>query len=76
MYQAIAGGIRWSVLFSQGAAPYEQAIEMLTRRHAALAPMHTHEFPLEQVGQAIETLAGERPGEEAVCISIHPGKLT
>ena len=66
--------IRLQGVFSQGAAPYEQAIEMLTRRHAALAPMHTHEFPLEQVGQAIETLAGERPGEEAVCISIHPGK--
>ena len=64
--------IRLQGVFSQGNEPYDQAIDLLTKNHARLAPMHTHEFPLEAAATAIETLAGERPGEEAICISIHP----
>ena len=33
---------------------------------------HTHEMPLEQAERAIQMLGGEVPGEEAICISLHP----
>jgi hypothetical protein len=32
--------------------------------------MHSHRFPLERVEEAIQTLAGEVPGEKALHISI------
>jgi hypothetical protein len=35
--------------------------------------MHTHTFGLEDVPRAIETLAGEVPGEDAVHVAIMPG---
>jgi hypothetical protein len=35
--------------------------------------MHTHTFGLEEVPRAIETLAGEVPGEDAVHVAIMPG---
>ncbi len=35
---------------------YAGAIELVEAEHAALAPMHTHEFPLEEAEQAIEAL--------------------
>jgi hypothetical protein len=34
--------------------------------------MHTHTFGLEDVPRAIETLAGEVPGEDAVHVAIVP----
>ena len=52
---------------------YEQALDLISRNVERLKPMHTHEFPLEQAATAIETLAGEREGENAICVSIHPG---
>ena len=33
---------------------------------------HAHEMPLEQAERAIQMVGGEIPGEEAVCISLHP----
>ena len=33
---------------------------------------HTHEMPLEQAERAIQMVGGEIPGEEAICISLHP----
>lgn len=61
-------------LWTQGVDAYSQAIDLLARNYKRLAPMHTHEFPMEQVATAIEIMAGERPGEEAISISIHPGR--
>jgi threonine dehydrogenase-like Zn-dependent dehydrogenase len=60
-------------VYSQGNKAYEQALDLITRNVDRLKPMHTHEFPLEQAAMAIETLAGEREGEDAICVSIHPG---
>ncbi len=36
--------------------------------------MHTHSFGLTDVAQAIETLAGDVAGENAVHVSIHPDR--
>jgi hypothetical protein len=36
--------------------------------------MHTHTFGLADVGLAIETLAGEVPGQDAVHVAIVPGR--
>jgi len=60
-------------VYSQGNKAYEQALDLISRNVERLKPMHTHEFPLEQAATAIETLAGEREGENAICVSIHPG---
>jgi hypothetical protein len=35
--------------------------------------MHTHTFGLDEVGLAIETLADEVPGQDAVHVAIVPG---
>lgn len=61
-------------LWTQGIDAYSQAIELLSRNYKQLAPMHTHEFPLSKVATAIEIMAGEHPGQEAISISIHPGR--
>ncbi len=60
-------------VFSQGSRAYEQALDLIARNVERLKPMHTHEFPLAEAATAIETLAGERAGEDAICVSIHPG---
>ena len=64
--------IRLQGVFTQGSEAYEQALELIARNQERLAPLHTHEFALSEVAEAIETLGGERAGEEAICISIHP----
>lgn len=59
-------------VFTQGAEAYEQALDLLIREKDLLAPMHTHEFALADVAAAIEAVAGETPGVEAICVSVHP----
>jgi threonine dehydrogenase-like Zn-dependent dehydrogenase len=61
-------------VFTQGSDAYEQAIDMLARDGDRIAPMKTHAFPLARAENAILTLAGEVPGEEAICVSINPGR--
>jgi threonine dehydrogenase-like Zn-dependent dehydrogenase len=60
-------------VYSQSYSAYEQALDLIARNVERVKPMHTHSFPLEQAALAIETLAGEREGEEAICVSINPG---
>jgi threonine dehydrogenase-like Zn-dependent dehydrogenase len=46
---------------------YEAAIRLIESGRVPLAEMHTHDFALEDAERAIQTLAGEVPGE----VSIH-----
>ena len=59
--------------FSVDARGYADAIRIIESGRYPLAKMHTHSFGLADVARAIETLAGEVEGENAVHVSIHPG---
>ncbi len=59
-------------VFTQTGPAYDQAISLLARDSAKFTRLHTHEFPLERAADAIETLAGERTGENAICVSLSP----
>jgi len=50
----------------------EEAIGIIESRRYPLEKMHTHSFGLDDIGLAIDTLAGEVPGETAVHVSVHP----
>ena len=64
--------ITLKAVFTQGADMYRAGIDLLARDLERLAPMHTHEMPLDQAERAIQMVGGEIPGEEAICISLHP----
>jgi threonine dehydrogenase-like Zn-dependent dehydrogenase len=59
--------------YSVDARAYLDAIAIIESGSVPLEKMHTHTFGLEDAGRAIETLAGEVPGESAVHVSIAPG---
>jgi threonine dehydrogenase-like Zn-dependent dehydrogenase len=52
---------------------YAEAIRLIETGRFPLERMHTHTFGLDDVGRAIETLAGEVLGEDAVHVAIVPG---
>lgn len=52
---------------------YTEAIRIIESGRYPLEKLHTHTFGLSEVARAIETLAGEVPGETAVHVSVHPG---
>jgi len=54
---------------------YRQAIDLLGANFDKLSKLHTHDFLLENVEEAILTLAGERSGETAISVSISPEKV-
>ena len=58
--------------FSVDSRGYAEAIRLIEAGRFPLERMHTHTFGLEDIGRAIETLAGEVPGEEAVHVAIVP----
>ena len=45
---------------------YEAAIRLIESGRVPLEKMHTHDFPVEQAELAIQTLAGEAPGEASI----------
>jgi threonine dehydrogenase-like Zn-dependent dehydrogenase len=49
---------------------YAPAIRLIESGRYALEKMHTHTLPLEQAGRAVQILAGEVPGEEAIHIAL------
>ncbi|WP_433273344.1 zinc-dependent alcohol dehydrogenase [Pseudonocardia xinjiangensis] len=51
---------------------YAEAIAIIESRRFPLEKMHTHTFGLDDTALAMETLAGEVPGEAAVHVSVHP----
>jgi threonine dehydrogenase-like Zn-dependent dehydrogenase len=59
--------------FSVDSRAYAEAIRLIETGRFPLERMHTHTFGLDQVSQAIETLAGEVPGENAIHVAIVPG---
>ena len=59
--------------FSVDSRAYAEAIRLIEAGRFPLERMHTHTFGLEDIGRAIETLAGEVPGEDAVHVAIMPG---
>ena len=52
---------------------HSEALRLFGADRFPLARMHTHTFGLEEVARAVETLAGEVPGEDAVHVAIAPG---
>lgn len=58
--------------YSVDARAYLDAIRIIESGRFPLAAMHTHTFGLEEAGRAIEVLAGEFEGEEAVHVTIAP----
>lgn len=55
------------------APAYREAIAIIDARRDDLAALRTHEFALADAARAIETLAGEVPGERAINVVIRPG---
>ena len=58
--------------FGVTARAYDSAIRLIESGRVPLAKMHTHDFPLEEAERAIQTLAGEVPGESSVHSCILP----
>ncbi|GHF49729.1 threonine dehydrogenase-like Zn-dependent dehydrogenase [Amycolatopsis bartoniae] len=58
--------------FGVDATANEQAIAIIESGRFPLEKLHTHTFGLDDTALAIETLAGEVPGEQAVHVSVHP----
>lgn len=54
------------------ARAYTEAIRIIESGRFPLERMHTHTFGLDETARAVETLAGEVPGEQAVHVSISP----
>jgi threonine dehydrogenase-like Zn-dependent dehydrogenase len=59
--------------FSVDAAGYENAIKLIESGMFPLHKMQTHKFGLDDVEHAIQLLAGEVPGEDAIHVAIMPG---
>jgi threonine dehydrogenase-like Zn-dependent dehydrogenase len=58
--------------FGVDATSMDEAIALLQSGRVPFEKMHTHSFGLDDVGHAIDVLAGDVPGERAVHVSIHP----
>jgi threonine dehydrogenase-like Zn-dependent dehydrogenase len=58
--------------YSVDARAYLDAIRIIESGTVPFEKLHTHTFGLDEAGRAIETLAGEVPGQRAVHVSIAP----
>ncbi len=58
--------------FGVDSPAYQEAIRIIEAGSVPLGRLHTHTFGLDDTEQAIRTLGGEIPGEEAVHVSIQP----
>lgn len=58
--------------FGVDARAYIQAIQIIESGRFPLERLHTHSFELADTVEAIETLAGEIPGEKAVHVAVCP----
>jgi len=55
---------------------FERACRLIERDGDLIAQANTHAFGLDQVEDAIRTLAGDIPGADAIGVSIEPGRTT
>ena len=53
---------------------YRAAIRLIESERVPLARMHTHDFALPDAERAIETLAGDGPGETSIHSCLLPGR--
>lgn len=53
---------------------YAEAIRIIESGRYPLEKLHTHTFGLDDAARAVETLAGEVPGEDAVHVMVRPGR--
>ena len=53
---------------------YEPAVRLIESGRYPLEKMHTHTLPLEDAERALQILAREVPGEEAIHIALVPGR--
>lgn len=60
--------------FGVDARAYSEAIRIIESGRFPLSKLHTHTFGLTETAHAIETLAGEVPGEDAVHVAVHPNR--
>jgi len=60
--------------FGVTARAYEAAIRLIESDRLPLARMHTHDFALEEAERAIQTLAGEIPGEQSIHSCLIPDR--
>ncbi len=51
---------------------YEQAIRVIREHKYPFEKLHTHTFHIDQIDEAVRTLAGEIPGEEGIHITVIP----
>jgi threonine dehydrogenase-like Zn-dependent dehydrogenase len=58
--------------FGVDARGYAEAIAIIESGRFPLEKLHTHTFGLTDTALAVETLAGEVPGDPAVHVSVHP----
>jgi len=58
--------------FGVDASANKRAIELLESGRFPLAKLHTHTFGLDEVGLAIDTLAGDTDDKSAIHVSVHP----
>lgn len=58
--------------FGVDAAANKKAIELLESGRFPLEKLHTHTFGLDEVGLAIDTLAGREGNGSAIHLSVHP----
>ena len=58
--------------FSQGWQSYEQALRILEEDRYGLARLRTHDFALEDADLALRLVSGEMPGENSICVALHP----
>ena len=58
--------------FGVDARGMADAIALIESRRFPLERMHTHTFGLADAALAIQTLAGDVPGEHAIHVSVHP----
>jgi threonine dehydrogenase-like Zn-dependent dehydrogenase len=69
----IQKGVTMVGAYGVDAHGYTEAIRIIESGRVPLERMHTHTFELAETARAIETLAGEVPGEQAVCVAVVPG---
>ena len=71
--RVVAKELRIQGVFGVDFKAYEPAIRLIESGKYPLEKMHTHTLPLEEAERALQILAREIPGEEAIHIALVPG---